>query len=655
MILRNSVFTLTLTNQQIGNLTINVLENNVLLLNGNTYGQPGQLNVNLGYATVGNHHGNYSNGVLYYRIRGMNQQQGATTNKMGLIMDHTMSCYPPGVLYQTTWDQPHNYDVLLGIVKNYTINNWLVYPDVVEEEMATKLHKIVKVQKNWFSSVANAIRLKTNTNMPISPSNFISVLTNGYAYPDEGKYYTTAKTFHSTYGTNNLKNAFSEIGTITDHENASFYVAFNDEITDMSHMFHNCDIRNYNELMWCGPNVENMDAAYYNAVNMTGYPPVISDSVVHMNYTFWNCRGLTGLAYFGNNATYARGTYENCIGLEPVWDAKIGSQWSDRICYNMGSAVYGYWTAPTILNTVSYLNNSFVNTNVRIMPNNSGVVPNTNSMISIYDNKKYNLYEIPTANIVSVNYMFDNCKYTDPSFIKWNTKGRTDYSSKVNFSGMFRNCFAYRSFVVNHNGEYIRPVINVPFASYNADYSYMYYTRADQIVSCKDETNRRDLNLFFDISHLDEDSINTNKYNFKNFINLYYNNVSSFNANVTFMVDSSRFASKYDNLPAMFNDRNMYGLNNFNGKTGPLEWNLYVNNEYTSGGTVLDIDNYSANVVFQNYLNKVETMVDYGWHWKTEDTVLVQPGINIVVNNTTIHTNDIYATVTLRIVPYDIV
>lgn len=114
----------------------------------------------------------------------------------------------------------------------------------------------------------------------------------------------------------------------TDVPISNNYISLNYAFTNSDYLFGN---------PYVGNKAENIEYAYYNCVNLTGYEGLLlgGENVINMDHAFWHCGNLKGTAYIGPNVTNAGLAFSSDFNITSI-QGEITNK-----CTNLYSAFYG--------------------------------------------------------------------------------------------------------------------------------------------------------------------------------------------------------------------------------------------------------------------------------------------------------------------------
>jgi hypothetical protein len=178
-----------------------------------------------------------------------------------------------------------------------------------------------------------------------------------------------------------------------------------DYVENMAYMFNNVGF-NYSKGLSpkCGPNVTDMNHAYYNCYSLTG-SPVCSQKVSTMPYAYYNCTNLTGSPVAGRNATYdLNNAYWNCTNLNGSLDHEEGFYELTNAFYNC----YNLTGAPSFIG--DRMNYAYYNCSNLTGPLKN--IDDAQGYVSYADHAFYNCFNLtgtPAFSSSYMNYMYYNC------------------------------------------------------------------------------------------------------------------------------------------------------------------------------------------------------------------------------------------------------
>lgn len=473
MNIRNSAFNFNFSNYSQDNLYLNVLNNNVIVLNGSTNND---LIVDIGT------YGEYPDRDSEFIIRGCVAPPGSTnfglrTLKSGTsiwdptnhreIYDYVYTNDKYGTVFRTSFGYLNRIPVSLIIDGNVEYNNWKIYPDVVYKKLAISLKSMVKVNANWFSDVANSIRYVTGTNQKIRPNEFISKLTENRHFPlINSEVYDLDKLLYCEYRLNESSMLSGEVLNrgespfrIGDQINNSFYIYRNDSITNMHNLFSNTSyvVNNMHDFYWCGNNVVDLSRAYYRTRYIASEAPKISDTVVNMDESF-TASGITGTVDWGASVASAVSAYAGCEGITNI---NPGKELNIPNISGMFAGIHPYTEAPSFNLVPPVLGKKVLDA--------SNLFSNTNISICNF------IYKLPSS-ITNFSGMFSDIppSFNDGNFntricpelvqIETDDVTQSYYENEfVNYDRMYRGVFNRTC----NNDSFAHPLITIPIKSNN--------------------------------------------------------------------------------------------------------------------------------------------------------------------------------------------
>ena len=173
-------------------------------------------------------------------------------------------------------------------------------------------------------------------------------------------------------------------------------------ITDMSYMFSNNDLYEYNGIFLL-PDISKWD----------------TKNITNMSYMFNNCKDLSSLPEISKidtkNVTNMSFMFSNCCNLEYLPDI---SKWDTKNCTNMS---YMFDNC----NKLVYLPGIY-KWNTKNVTNMSYMFSNCHNLVSLPDISKWD-----TKNVIDISDMFSNCHTLEslPDISKWKTQNFKDIRS----------------------------------------------------------------------------------------------------------------------------------------------------------------------------------------------------------------------------------
>ena len=218
------------------------------------------------------------------------------------------------------------------------------------------------------------------------------------------------------------------------------------EITDMSKMFYDCDILSSisNNSKWKTDRVTNMSYMFYNCKALVYLPETFSDwdtsNVTDMSFMFWGCESLPSLPSIGmldiskwktNKVKNLSHMFYGCKKIENLKISKWDTRNVESLCYMFGE----YFDLVSIIDIFKW--------NTRNVKDMSYMFYNCLSLIKFDDGNDDNIYENwKTSKVTNISNMFFGCENLKkiPNFIsEW------DLSEVQYMSCMFENCKSLES------------------------------------------------------------------------------------------------------------------------------------------------------------------------------------------------------------------